>query len=168
VERVIERLSGAGLLSPEKILSIDERRLARMIRSAGYFNQKARRLKKLASFFTETKEVTREALLNVNGVGPETADSIMLYGFGKPCFVVDAYTRRIFGRLGLAGEGASYEEIRSIFERAIPRSAPLYQEYHALIVEHAKRHCRKRPLCGGCPLLAGCPYQWGGGKRLSR
>jgi endonuclease-3 related protein len=154
--RAIESLNEACILSPEGIDGTDERALARMIRSSGYFNQKAKRLKLLARFFLDGGEVTRKGLLGLRGVGPETADSILLYGFGKPFFVVDAYTRRIFGRLGLLEGKAPYEVIRETFEQALPRNAALYQEYHALLVEHAKRFCRKRPLCGDCPLEDRC------------
>ncbi len=154
--RAIERLHEAGLLSPGGIDGTDERALAQVIRPAGYYNQKARRLKALARFFAGGAAVTREHLLAVEGVGPETADSILLYGFDEPVFVVDAYTRRIFSRLGLLEEGASYEEIRGLFEGALPRDVALYQEYHALVVEHAKRFCRKKPLCPECPLAARC------------
>lgn len=148
----IVNLNDAGILSPGGITSSDERSLARLIRPAGYFNQKAKRLKVLARFFSECGEVTRDGLLALDGIGPETADSIMLYGFGKSFFVVDAYTRRIFERLGLLEGKVPYERIREIFEQALPRNINVYKEYHALIVEHAKRFCRKRPLCGDCPL----------------
>jgi endonuclease-3 related protein len=154
--RAIERLNEARILSPEGIDGTDKRALALMIRSSGYFNQKAKRLKLLARFFMDGGEITREGLLDLRGVGLETADSILLYGFGKPFFVVDAYTRRIFDRLGLLEGKAHHERIREIFERALPRDAVLYQEYHALLVEHAKRFCRKRPLCGDCPLEDRC------------
>jgi len=152
----IERLNEAGLLSPSGIDTMNERSLARLIRSAGYFNQKAKRLKVLARFFSGGEAVTREGLLTLEGVGPETADSILLYGFGKPFFVVDAYTRRIFDRLGLVEGTVPYERIREIFERELPRKINVYKEYHALIVEHAKRFCRKRPLCGDCLLEKEC------------
>jgi endonuclease-3 related protein len=154
--RAIESLHDAGLLSPRGIDGTDARTLARLIRSAGYFNQKAKRLKVLAKFFTAGTAVTRDNLLGLEGIGPETADSILLYGFGKPFFVIDAYTRRIFERLGIVEGGIPYERMREIFERALPRDVRLYQEYHALLVEHAKRFCRKRPLCEECPLLVLC------------
>ncbi|HER43200.1 MAG TPA: endonuclease III domain-containing protein [Candidatus Eisenbacteria bacterium] len=154
--RAIENLNDARLLSPAGIGGAGKNALARLIRPAGYFNQKAARLETLARFFEDGSAVTRDNLLALAGVGPETADSILLYGFGKPFFVVDAYTRRIFDRLGLLDGRAPYERIRRIFEGEIPRNARLYNEYHALIVEHAKRFCRKRPLCGDCPLRDRC------------
>ena len=154
--RAIESLNEARLLSPGGIDATDERSLARLIRPSGYFNQKAKRLKVLARFFLGGGTVTREGLLALEGVGSETADSIILYGFGKPFFVVDAYTRRIFDRLGLLEGKAPYERIREIFEQALPRNVSVYKEYHALIVEHAKRFCRKCPLCSDCHLADYC------------
>ncbi|MDD3294111.1 MAG: endonuclease III domain-containing protein, partial [Geobacteraceae bacterium] len=94
----------------------------------------------------------REELLKVKGVGPETCDSILLYAGGKPSFVVDAYTRRLFSRFGLVPETASYEEVRSFFMENLPSDAGLFNEYHALIVEHCKERCRKKPFCQGCPM----------------
>lgn len=152
----IANLNRAGKLTPESICGMDETGLAEMIRPSGYYNRKAKRLKILASFFVNSRKITRSSLLELNGIGPETADSIMLYAFNNPYFVVDAYTRRMFGRLGLIDDGASYEEIRSIFERNLPRRTILYKEYHALIVENAKRFCRRRPVCAGCIILRFC------------
>jgi endonuclease-3 related protein len=160
----IVNLNRAGKLDPAAISEIDERELAGMIRSSGYYNQKARRLKALAAFFAGAGEVTREALLELDGIGPETADSIMLYAFGKPYFVVDAYTRRIFGRIGVLAGGERYEDIREMFEAGLPRRVSLYREYHALIVEHGKRSCRRIPLCDGCVLSGRCA---GGTSRFS-
>ncbi|MDD4857492.1 MAG: endonuclease III domain-containing protein, partial [Candidatus Krumholzibacteria bacterium] len=116
VERAIESLHRLGAMSAAGIAACDARSLAGAIRPAGYFNQKAKRLKTLAAFFLSRRAVTREALLALNGVGPETADSIMLYAYDEPCFVVDAYTRRLCGRLGLVEPCAPYEEIRKKFE----------------------------------------------------
>ncbi len=99
----------------------------------------------------------REELLGVPGVGPETADSILLYAGGKPTFVVDAYTRRLFARLGLCRDDAGYEELRQLFMVNLPADAVLFNEYHALIVVHGKEHCRKTPRCEGCDLSPLCP-----------
>jgi endonuclease-3 related protein len=154
--RAIESLNENRFMNPEALLGLDEKSLARLIRSAGYYHQKAKRLKILAAFFLTREIVTRRSLLALNGVGPETADSIMLYAFGEPHFVVDAYTRRIFGRLGLAHPDAPYEEVRRIFERNLPRRIHVYREYHALIVEHGKRVCNKVPLCEICLLKNLC------------
>jgi len=154
--RAIERLNEESLVSPRALVDLDERSLARIIRSAGYFNQKAKRLKILAGFFLSGERVTREALLALHGVGPETADSIMLYAFGEPRFIIDAYTRRILGRLGLADPGARYEDLRLTCERNLPRRVEVYREYHALIVEHGKHVCKKVPACKKCLLRNLC------------
>jgi endonuclease-3 related protein len=106
----------------------------------------------------------REELLAVHGIGPETADSILLYALGKPTFVVDAYTGRIFGRIGLAGSTAGYGDLQSMFHRGLPRDASLYNEYHALIVNLGKHVCRPRPRCGECPLRQWCQH----GRRVAR
>ncbi len=158
--RAIENLNRAGLLSPDAIRAASLPELAETIRPAGYFNQKAERLKRIAFHLSAKTSPTREALLALNGIGPETADSIMLSGYGEPYFVIDAYTRRIFSRVGLVKGDEPYEEIRLIFERGLPRSAELYQEFHALIVEHAKKHCRPRePLCPTCSIAQYCDYK---------
>jgi endonuclease-3 related protein len=156
--RAVMRLNEAGVLSPEALCRMDEGELAALIRSSGYYNQKAKRLKILAAFFRDTTHVTRDRLLALTGIGPETADSIMLYAFGRLHFVIDAYTRRIFERVGILGEGDSYEEIRRRFEESLPGSIKIYQEYHALIVEHAKAVCRKKPLCIDCVISEKCEY----------
>ncbi len=154
--RAIENLNRLGAISPGAIGRMDVQSLALAIRSAGYFNQKAKRLKTIAAHFRANRKMTREGLLALDGVGPETADSIMLYGFKAPFFVVDAYTRRLFGRLDLVDPSASYEEIRERFERNLPRRVFVYKEYHALIVEHGKLVCRKAPLCEKCLLKKLC------------
>jgi len=159
--KAIVNLNRAGVLDPAAIRDIDERELAHLVRPSGYYNQKARRLKTLADYFIGADVVTREALLRLGGVGPETADSIMLYAFGRPYFVVDAYTRRIFGRMGAIDGGSSYESIRETFERSLPRRISLYREFHALIVEHGKRSCRRNPLCAACVLADLCGWKNG-------
>jgi endonuclease-3 related protein len=155
-ERAIETLNRRGLMSPAALDSLSEKALARMIRSSGYYNQKAKRLKTLATFYRSRRKLTREALLALNGIGPETADSILLYACDVPSFVVDAYTRRVFGNLGLVRRNAAYEEIRLAVESAIPREIGVYKEYHALVVEHGKKTCKKRPICGKCLLKSLC------------
>ncbi len=167
VERAIASLKGAGALTPEAIASLPEGELAALVRSAGFYRQKARRLRSLAeavlrrggveAFLSLPPARLREELLSLKGIGPETADSIILYAAGYPTFVVDAYTRRILGRLGILPEGAPYEEIKRLFEGALEPDPELYGEYHALLVRHAKEHCRARPRCGGCPLAHLCP-----------
>ncbi len=166
--RAIESLNRLDAMSAAGIGALDELSLARAIRTAGYFNQKAKRLKTLAAFFLARTAPTREALLALNGVGPETADSIMLYAFDAPVFVVDAYTRRLFGRMGLIDPADSYEEIRKIFERNLPASVYVYKEYHALVVEHGKRICGRRPLCEECLLQHLCRLYLTGSKRTAK
>lgn len=149
---------------PEHILSLSEKRLADLIRSSGYYNQKAKKLKRLAAAFIEARWLndgaapTRNNLLDIWGVGEETADSILLYAFGTCSFVIDAYTKRLLARLGLAEPNSAYAEVQSMFHKQLKRRYSLYNEYHALIVQHAKVHCRKKPVCGGCPLAKICFY----------
>ena len=170
VARAIANLKAARLLSVAGLRRVDRRRLARLIRPSGYFNQKAARLKAFIEFLDAryggrlsvmarrgTAEL-RRALLGVTGIGPETADSILLYAFGRPVFVVDAYTRRVAGRHGLIGERASYDEVQGYFTAHLPRSARLYNEYHALLVRVGKDFCRRaHPLCAECPLRGFLP-----------
>jgi endonuclease-3 related protein len=165
-ETALERLRKAGIRLPSDIHSHPKKRLARLIRSSGYFNQKARKLKEIAVLFRTTGSLaqraapSREKLLSCWGIGPETADSILLYAFRMPFFVVDTYTRRLLDRTGIL-EGAlrlGYDDIQKLFLDALPHTHQLFNEYHALIVEHAKQHCRSKPLCGGCPVLV-CRYR---------
>ncbi len=165
VERAIANLRATGLLHPAAIEKVPLGRLEGLIRSSGYFRQKARKLKAFCKFLraeyrgslrrmfaTPTIEL-REKLLGVFGIGPETADSILLYGGGHGVFVVDAYTRRILGRHGWIHEGARYDEIRWIFERQFPGNAQRFNEFHALIVNTGKNFClTQKPLCNQCPL----------------
>ncbi|MBN2185813.1 MAG: hypothetical protein JW746_10865 [Candidatus Krumholzibacteriota bacterium] len=142
-----------GLLDPENIISVDLRRLARIIRPSGYYNVKAVKLQRIARFLAEKGDLTRKSILEVNGIGPETADSILLYAFGQLYFVIDSYTRRIFSRAGVIKGNEGYDSIRKLFEESIPRDITVYREYHSLIVEHAKRNCFKNnPSCPRCPL----------------
>jgi len=165
-EAALARLHEAGIRLPADVHSCPRGRLARLIRSSGYYNQKARKLKEIAALFRTTgllaqgAALSREDLLSCWGIGPETADSILLYAFRLPFFVVDAYTRRLLDRTGIV-EGAqqrSYDQIQQAFLDALPHTHQLFNEYHALIVEHAKRHCRAKPLCNGCPVLV-CRYR---------
>ena len=169
VEKAIVNLKREGLFSLEALWDIDRERLADLIRPSGFFNVKSARLKDFAGWvlggygsldamFSGYWGELREELIGVRGIGRETCDSILLYAGGKPSFVVDAYTKRLFFRLGLLGESDSYERVRALFMDALPRDSGLFNEYHALIVEHCKRHCRKKPLCFGCPLRPVCPY----------
>lgn len=169
VEKAIAGLERQGLLSPAALRAAPEALLADLCRPAGYYNAKARKLKafveflcavhggSLDSLFAQPLEEARAQLLGVYGVGPETADSILLYAGGLPTFVIDAYTRRILNRLGICGD-ASYEELRRLFMDHLPPEPALYNEYHALLVALGKDFCRKRrPRCGQCPLGADCP-----------
>ncbi len=152
----VSNLVRRGALDPESIHSMDVKTLAELIRSSGYYNRKAVILKELAGCFPQRAEITRESLLAVSGIGPETADSIMLYAFGEPFFVVDAYTMRVFSRIGLIAPGERYENVRAFFEGNLPADVGIFQEYHALIVKVAKEFCRRKPMCDGCPLYPLC------------
>jgi endonuclease III related protein len=166
VEKAIANLKGEGLLSPEALHEVGEERLAQVIRPAGFFNVKSARLKgfvewlrerhggSLERMFAGDWRELRKELLAVHGIGPETGDSILLYAGQKPTFVVDAYTKRIFSRLGLIDPSASYEEVRAFFMERLPADVSLFNEFHALIVEHAKTCCRTKPRCAGCPLCS--------------
>ena len=163
--RAIDRLKEGRLLSPVKLDKVSQPRLARLIRSSGYFNQKSKRLKEFVHYFRKEYGGSvrrmrrrpaahlRAELLELSGIGPETADSILLYALGKPVFVVDAYTRRVLARHSLIPWGASYAEIQALFNRNLPPSrASLFNEYHALLVRVGKEFCRARPKCQLCPL----------------
>jgi endonuclease-3 related protein len=141
VEKALQNLRDQDALRPERLKTLSDEELAAAIRPAGYFNQKARKLRIFTDFFSALagRTPSREELLGLWGIGPETADSILLYAFKVPTFVVDAYTRRLFTSLGILSGRESYVEIKAIFERHLPRDRVLFQEYHALIVEHAKR-----------------------------
>jgi len=164
VEKAIENIKSADALSLEKLYDVPDETLAEWIRPSGYYNLKTKRLKALVRFVKDayggnldrmakvpTKDL-REQLLKVYGIGPETADSILLYALNKPVFVVDAYTHRIFSRHRIVEEGASYEEIQRVFTDNLPPETQLYNEYHALIVETGKTYCKRKPRCFDCPL----------------
>jgi len=165
VKRAIANLRRERLLTPRALERVPLGRLARLVRPSGYFRQKARKLKAFVGFLrrdfggslarmfrTPTAEL-RERLLGVHGIGPETADSILLYAGNHAVFVVDAYTKRILLRHELVGEKAGYEEVRQLFERSLPRDAALYNEFHALLVNVGKNWCRaQQPRCEQCPL----------------
>ena len=170
VERAIANLRAARMLTPAAIARVPATRLAAIVRPSGYFRQKARKLKAFVRFLqdeyggslkrmfsTPTGEL-REKLLSVHGIGPETADSILLYAGNHPVFVVDAYTHRILSRHGLATGKSGYEEVRALFEDSLPSDARLFNEFHALIVNTGKNWCRKRePRCTECPLSSLLP-----------
>ena len=169
VELAIANLKSAQALTPPGLRSLPDRELARLVRPSGYFNSKARKLKALAehlsnyaddvdAFLGRDVHTLRQELLSVYGVGPETADSIILYGADKPQFVVDAYTQRIFERIGLRPSGDTYPAWQGWFMDHLPADASLFNEYHALLVAHGKRTCRRVPACEGCPLRADCDF----------
>lgn len=164
VELALDRLVKAGLVTLQALFQCPLETLQEAVRPAGYFRQKAATLKRLADLLLRYEgsfldEIKRDELLRVKGIGPETADAILLYAAGRPCFVVDAYTRRILERCGLQREGASYDTIRRAFETQLPRSVSLYRAFHALLVEHAKRTCTRTPRCSRCALKRHC--RWG-------
>ncbi|MFJ5714899.1 endonuclease III domain-containing protein [Neobacillus sp. NPDC093127] len=164
VDKALDNLK--PFLKPEAIdkLSIDE--LAQLIRPSGFFNIKASRIKYYMEWFKSyeydidlikkvDKHQLRIELLSIKGIGPETADVILLYAFDTPIFVVDAYSRRIFHRLGF-NMPASYDTFRKQVEKELPRDLALYNEFHALIVKHAKEFCKATPICDSCPLFGIC------------
>ncbi len=171
VEKAIENLKRNGLLNLKALHAIPLSQLAESIRPAGYFNIKAKRLKNLIDFIMRRYEgdllamldsgtvALRDGLLSVKGVGPETADSIVLYAGNLPVFVIDAYTYRILRRHGMAGEETTYDELQALFMDHLPEDPQLFNEFHALIVMTGKNYCRKTPLCDRCPLLAWGPSE---------
>lgn len=165
VERAIQNLRDAGVMEPHALFALSPEQLAELIRPAGYYQLKTKRLRNLLRLIVEQYDGTlddmfnvglsslREELLSVNGIGPETADAILLYAAGKPTFVVDTYTNRILARHGWIDYEASYEDIKDHFESALPADAPLFNEYHALLVRVGKDFCkRSKPECEKCPL----------------
>jgi endonuclease-3 related protein len=165
VEKALENLRSARCLTPETLRKVSTKRLASLLKPSGYFNIKARRLKSFIQFLyrqfggsvrrmlKEEPALLRQKLLSVKGIGPETADSILLYAGGFPWFVVDTYTRRIFSRHGLVADSVSYQDLQDFFMSDLPRDTKQYNEYHALIVKLGKETCRREPLCEQCPLL---------------
>lgn len=141
VEKALLNLKKIGAIEPKKIIMLDDKALAEAIRPAGYFNQKAKKLRIFSQYYLDLKKSTptRDDLLDIWGIGPETADSILLYAYKEPQFVVDAYTRRILTNMKIIEEKASYDEIKALFENGIDKDVKTYQEFHALLVEHAKR-----------------------------
>jgi endonuclease-3 related protein len=164
VEKAIQKLKGKGVLNPGGILRLKKSELARLIKSSGYYRIKSDRLKSFVNFLfqgyggnlkkmkREKLDELREMLLSVKGVGPETADSILLYGLKKPIFVVDAYTKRILSRHGIISEKASYGEVQKLFMDHLPHDERLFNEYHALLVHLGKTLCRNVARCEICPL----------------
>jgi len=165
VEKAIRNLRQARLLNPRRMQGISLKKLASLIRPSGYYNIKARRLKNFVAFIfreydgslarmaREPLEILREKILSVSGIGPETADSILLYAFDKPIFVIDAYTQRIVARHPLVKGPLDYDRLQGVFMNHLPHDPKLFNEYHALLVRLGKEFCRKtRLLCDACPL----------------
>jgi len=165
VEKAINNLKKHKLLQPHKLYILSHKRLASLIRPAGYYNIKAKRLKNFLRFFIKHYEGSvkkmsriatpclRQQLLSVNGIGPETADSILLYALNKPVFVVDAYTKRVLLRHRFISADADYDKIQNLFMKNLKRGVKLFNEYHALLVKLGKEFCLKnKPRCGICPL----------------
>jgi endonuclease-3 related protein len=146
-EKALWNLMNLNAINPNKLLTLDDNILIEAVRPAGFLNQKSVYLQEITRFFLSLEGIipSRKEILKVKGVGNETADSILLYAYKQPEFVVDAYTKRIFSHLGLIDDKISYMELKKLFEDNLPVDIPLYQEYHALIVEHAKRYYRKKP-----------------------
>lgn len=164
VEKAIKNLKSARSLSAKKIHEMPANSLAVLIRPAGYFNVKAERLKAFIDFLVENYQGSmkkmknqdlhylREKLLSVNGIGPETADSILLYALDKPIFVIDAYTKRVLSRHKIMDHNKSYDEFQELFYAYLRKDLKLFNEYHALFVAVGKTYCRPKPKCDKCPL----------------
>jgi endonuclease-3 related protein len=164
VEKALANLKASGKLSPKALRELPEVELAVLIHPCGYYNVKARKLKafvdwlgeryddNLEKLFASDIEHLRKRLLDIYGIGEETADSIILYAGNKPVFVIDAYTRRIIDRMGLSPSNQSYTGYQALFTANLPADTRVFNEYHALLVRHGKEVCRKRPICEGCCL----------------
>ncbi len=162
-ERALARLKEKKALQPDKILRMKPARLAEMIRPAGYYNQKSKKIGSFTEWYRRygfdhealqgrDLHELRQELLSVSGIGPETADSILLYALKMKTFVIDSYTKRIFTRLGILSGSESYEGIQALFHRDFIGSTEDFNEYHALIVAHGKDPCAKKPVCSSCCL----------------
>ncbi|MEW6738294.1 MAG: endonuclease III domain-containing protein [Nitrospirota bacterium] len=164
VEKAIKNLKDAKVLSAKALHELPIQKLASLIRPAGYFNIKAKRLKSFIEFLMENyngsmkkikkedMEPLRKKLLDIHGIGPETADSILLYALDKPVFVIDAYTKRVLSRHKILDYNASYEEYQTLFHKELDENIQLFNEYHALFVRVGKDYCKPKPLCEKCPL----------------
>lgn len=164
VEKAINNIKREGALNAKTLHKMPLRRLALLIMPAGYFNIKAKRLKEFLSFLTnhykasmkrmklEETHILREKLLSVNGIGPETADSILLYALEKPVFVIDAYTKRVLHRHGIVSKDIAYNELQALFHDNLLTDVQLFNEYHALFVRVGKEYCKPEPRCDICPL----------------
>lgn len=169
VEKAIDNLKKENLLDPKKLRDIKDEELEKLIQPSGYYKQKTKKLKnfinflwekyngKLEKLFDRPVHKLREELLSVNGIGKETADSIILYAANKPIFVIDAYTVRIVNRLGITQE-KDYDKLQELFQENLPENVQLFNEFHALLVHLGKNYCKKKPRCDECPLNSRCNY----------
>ncbi len=169
VEKAIANLKQAGVLNPLSLRQIPVEQLTELIRPSGYYNAKARKLKAFAEQLEEHHDSLdemlapalvelRQKLLSIYGIGPETADSIILYAAKKPIFVIDAYTHRIMDHLGLNSDFGNYATLQALFMDNLPHNESIFNEYHALFVRHGKESCRKTPACNDCCLSEMCHY----------
>jgi endonuclease-3 related protein len=170
VEKAIANLKKAGALNPASLRQLPTDKLAQLIRPSGYYNAKALKLKafvkrlgeahqdSLDKLFSLSITELRSELLSIHGIGPETADSIILYAAHKPIFVIDAYTRRILSRLGLSPQKDDYAAFQALFMENLPANEKLFNEYHALFVRHGKEVCKKKPICSSCCLKEHCVH----------
>ncbi len=170
VEKAIVQLNKNNLININKIIKIDNKKLAEIIKSSGYHNQKAIKLKNFCLFlknsyngnieelFSNNIQKLRNELLSINGIGPETADSIILYAAKKPIFVIDAYTKRIYSRIFNIKKELKYDELQQIFMKELNNDEKLFNEYHASLVKLGKNICKKKPLCNQCPINEMCNY----------
>lgn len=156
VEKALDNLKMHKSMSLKKIIEIDDTTLQKLVRPAGFFKRKSKILKDIANML-ETKSVDRKTLLNINGIGKETADSILLYAYDKPFFVIDTYTKRILGRIYNI-HLKEYDEYAEYIKSQIPKNIDIYKEFHALIVKLAKEYCRKKPQCDSCLLEHNCIF----------
>ncbi len=161
VEKALRNLISEKLLTLKALKEVDKNKLEYLIKPAGFYKKKAKTIKEFVNrvIDIDKEKIDRETLLSIKGIGKETADSILLYALNKPVFVVDAYTKRLFSRLGYILEDISYDSLQSFFHRNLQEDVVLFQEYHAGIVEHCKSICRKKPLCEICPLKDFCRYK---------
>jgi len=168
VEKAIRNLKKENLCDFGELNNVEIQKLAKLVYSTGYYNQKAKRLKRVASYFMKNPIIKfkskpladmRQDLLGINGVGNETADSILLYAFHKPMFVIDNYTKRVFYRLGYLSKNISYVKAQDYFTESLPQSQELFNEFHALIVKFAKLNCQRKPNCQKCFMAKWCKYK---------
>lgn len=169
VEKAMANLKAAKLLSIKQLSNATTNEIGSCIKPSGYYRQKSNHLKGACSYILKnygsleglfklkTKEL-RKTLLSIKGIGPETADSIILYAAEKPTFVIDAYTKRIMGRVFGTSQDMSYSELKSLFESSLRPNTDLYNDFHAQFVELGKNYCKTKPLCGSCPVKVMCKY----------